>query len=213
MTPGQLARRVLGPLFPAVGRVYRAAFVDLDAVVDCLPPLGDAPEILDVGGGDGEPLNHLFRRHPRARVTMLDLSDNVGGAVRAEHAAQVTRLPRTTIRDYAAGSPRPFELVLVTDVVHHVPPGERRAFFEDLRALIGGRHVRLFVKDIEPGSLRALAGLLTDRYVSGDRAVSQISAAAMRELLLQAFPGATVETTDLIRRDPPNYALVVTVNP
>lgn len=212
VTPGQLARRLLGPAFPFVGRLYRAMFVDLDEVAACVPASRDDPEILDIGGGDGELLNRLLRRFPRAHVTMLDLSDEVGGALPPELAARVTRRPGTSIRQYRGDAARAFDLVLVSDVVHHIPDDQRRAFFEDLRDLIAGRRVTLFVKDIEPGSWRATAANLTDRYISGDRRAELVAEASLRRLLAEVFPGSRIAATDLIRRDPPNYALVVTVN-
>ena len=54
----------------------------------------------------------------------------------------------------------------------------------------------------------ATVGYLADRYVSGDKGVSLIGEAAVRALLTETFPGASLRSTNLIERDPPNYAVV-----
>ena len=64
MALGSVVRRVLGPrLAHSVGCWYRSLFVDLDIVADCIAaaiPAG--AHVLDVGGGDGVPLNFLLDR-------------------------------------------------------------------------------------------------------------------------------------------------------
>ena len=52
-----------------------------------------------------------------------------------------------------SASRRDFSVVLVADVLHHIPPESRAAFFADLRALVrdAGGQPRIIVKDVEPG--------------------------------------------------------------
>jgi hypothetical protein len=212
MTVGQLARKLLGARgFSRVGGWYRALFVDVEKVVDSFPALPDDVEVLDVGGGDGAVLDVLLARYPRARATMIDLAPRIGGALRPAHAARVTLLPGTAVSAYRAAMPRAPGLILVSDVLHHVAPDARLRLFLDLRDLLGGRPATLVVKDLEPGHLRARLGYLADRYISGDRSVTPAPPEEVRALLAQAFPGAAVRATNLIDRDPPNYALVCEV--
>jgi hypothetical protein len=74
MAPGALIRGVLGArLARRAGRWYRMIFVDLAkeaAALAAVIPL-DA-RLLDIGGGDGEHLNHLLALRPDLRVTTLD---------------------------------------------------------------------------------------------------------------------------------------------
>ena len=90
---------------------------------------------------------------------------------------------------------------------------ERSAFCEELRTLVGGRsgRVRIIIKDVEPGYVRSLLGLLADRYISGDKKTSLVGRAALIRLVKSAFADAVdVTETDLFRVDRPNYALVFT---
>jgi len=209
MNLGRLARAVLGERwFPVIGARYRAFFVDLEKVIDSLPPLPDQANILDVGGGDGAVLNVILRRYPNARATLIDLATNLGGSLDPERANRVTLLPGMTLREYQAMSrPRP-DLIVVSDVLHHIPPAARPGFFADLRAVIAGARTVLFVKDVEPGSWRAMAGYLADRYISRDPNVELIGERQVRDLLSDVFPAAVVRPTDLLTRDRPNYSVI-----
>ncbi|HTI67146.1 MAG TPA: hypothetical protein VL460_06325 [Caulobacteraceae bacterium] len=65
MTPGQLARKALGPAFQPVGEAYRRVFVDMDKVTDWM--IGHIPagaHVLDVGGGDGYVVGQLLAKRP-----------------------------------------------------------------------------------------------------------------------------------------------------
>jgi 2-polyprenyl-6-hydroxyphenyl methylase/3-demethylubiquinone-9 3-methyltransferase len=208
MTLGALARRLLGPLFPAVGRAYRGFFVDVEAVAETLPPLAPGTHVLDVGGGDGIVLDAWLRRHPGARATLLDLAPAIGGALSPEVRARVELVSATGLAEYRAARRPVGDVVVISDVVHHVPPAERAAFFDQLRALIVPRAALLVVKDIEPGGIVAALSWLSDRFVSGDRHVRLAPRAEVIALVRAAFGPVAMEETELLRLDPPNYCLV-----
>lgn len=211
VTPGALARKVLGKRgFHAVAVYYRRIFVDLDKVAEAVSehvPAG--AHVLDIGGGDGAPLNYLLARRPDLRVTMIDLAATIGGAIEPAFASRVEIFPRTSIRDYAAKGAAPPQAVLISDVLHHVPPADRAQFFADLHDVATrAGSPRIIVKDVEPVGVRAWLSYAADRYVSGDHDVSLISRAGLRALVERQF-GPTVTTeTMLYQRDAPNYALV-----
>jgi hypothetical protein len=208
MTPGGLARSLLGPRrFARVARFYRAIFVDLDAVAACLPDLPRGSQVLDVGGGDGELLNRWLARRPDLRVAMIDPASSVGSALRPELGERVALHPGTSLAAYRRLGPEPPEAVLLCDVLHHVPVTERDAFFAELRALVDGRPVRVIVKEVAPGSLRSWLGWLSDRYVSGDRHVHLLGRAELRALVACHFPDLVARETPLFERDPPNYCI------
>lgn len=208
MTIGSFARALLGKSFPRVGRLYRSLFVDLTKLVAALPVIPSQARILDVGGGDGEVVNELLARYPEAQVTMLDVSRTVGGALRPEFRDRVRVLPGMSVHAYAESNPERPDLVVITDVIHHIAPSERKGFFAELRDLIGTSAVTIFIKDVEPGHLRARLSYLSDRFITGDRNVALISQMELRRLVLDAFPGYEVEETPLMQTDRPNYALV-----
>jgi hypothetical protein len=99
---GAAIRRLLGArLARHAGRWYRAIFVDLakeaSALASVIPH--DA-HLLDIGGGDGEPLNHLLTLRPDLRVTTLDPGPVVGQWIDASFDGRVTRLPGTSLAQY-----------------------------------------------------------------------------------------------------------------
>jgi 16S rRNA G527 N7-methylase RsmG len=80
MALGQAIRRLLGPrLARFAGRCYRAIFVDLAKEAAALSTaIPRDAQVLDVGGGDGEPLNHLLALRPDLRVTTIDPGAVIG---------------------------------------------------------------------------------------------------------------------------------------
>lgn len=212
MSLGSLARAVLGDaLFPVVGRRYRALFVDLQKVVDCLPRFPPGSHLLDIGGGDGEMINLILTRNPGVEITMLDLSPRLGSFLKPELRDRVVLLPGTSLKDYATIPHAHADFVLISDVFHHVPPQGRAAFLEDLRAVLAGRTTVLIVKDLEPGHVRSVLSELADRYVSGDRNVELIGQEHMAALVRKTFGAVALRDTDLFRLDKPNYAQVFTI--
>jgi cyclopropane fatty-acyl-phospholipid synthase-like methyltransferase len=202
-------RRILGPrLARCAGRLYRAIFVDLDkeaaALADSIP---QHAHLLDVGGGDGEPLNHLLALRPDLHITTLDLKPTVGQWIDARFETQVTRLARTSLASYLAdGRPDP-DAILIADVLHHIPEAMRAGFLSSVRVLLERvPHLRIIVKDVEPGSWRAQLGFWCDRYITGDSHICPISRENVARLFEQTLGPLRHEDTDLFDKDRPNYA-------
>lgn len=210
MALGATVRRLLGPHFARkVGRAYRAIFVDLNkearALATVIPPRA---HVLDVGGGDGEPLNHLLALRPDLRITTIDPGPVVGQWVAPQYDSQVTRIPRTRIEDYlASGQPNP-DVLLIADVVHHIPRDARDRFFSSVGDFLERvPTLRIVIKDVEPGSPRALLGYWSDLWITGDRTVSPIARAQLVDLLEGALGPLRHEETSLFAQDNPNYVI------
>lgn len=164
--------------------------------------------LLDIGGGDGEPLNHLLAVRADIRVVTLDPGPVVGQWIEPRFAARVERLPGTTLEAYLAQQRPSPDAVLLADVMHHIPAAARPAFLRQLRVLLDrAPALRLIVKDVEPGHWRASLGYCSDRYVTGDRGVSLVSRQHLVGLLAETLGPLRREETDLFRLDPPNYAI------
>jgi cyclopropane fatty-acyl-phospholipid synthase-like methyltransferase len=211
MTPGQLARKVLGPLFPVAGRAYRSFGVDLAKVARTMPRLPENAHLLDIGGGDGDLLNYILELNPTARVTMIDLATGIGAWVRPELRERVQVFPETSIAGYAKlGRPAP-DAILLSDVVHHVPVGARDEFFRDLAGLFRGTAPLLIIKEVAPGTFRARILYWMDRYISGDKNVRFLTPYELEQLVRASLAVRQVERTDLMQQNPPNYALVFSI--
>lgn len=210
MALGPTVRRILGArLARRAGRWYRAIFVDLAMEAAALATvIPHGAHLLDIGGGDGEPLNHLLALRPDLQITTLDPGPVVGQWIEERFEGRVIRLARTSLADYlAAGRPDP-DAILIADVLHHIPNAERTGFLVSVRVLLDRvPRMRIIVKDVEPGSWRALLGYWSDRHITGDLGVSPISREYLARLFDEAFGPLRCENTNLFEADRPNYAI------
>jgi hypothetical protein len=178
MNLGPLVRKLLGArLARVVGRPYRAIFVDLGKLAAVFA--GAIPanaRVLDIGGGDGEPLNYLLALRSDLHITTLDPRPEVGQWINARYSGQVIRLSNTDLAKYLAEKRADPDMLLIADVMHHIAPSVRPEFLRSV-AMLWNRipNLRIIVKDVEPGHWRAHLGYWSDRYISGDREVTPIS--------------------------------------
>ncbi len=211
MALGPLIRRFLGPrLARRAGEYYRAIYVDLAKVAEALAAvIARDAHLLDVGGGDGQPLNHLLAMRPDLTITTLDPAPMVGQWIEARYESQVKRLPRKSLAEFVKCLHAYPDAILVADVMHHIPKFARHEFLDSIGVLLDRvPNLRIIVKDVEPGHWRALLGSWSDRYVTGDRNVSLISRADVTRLFEEVLGPLHREDTDLFKKDGPNYAIV-----
>ncbi len=211
MALGPITRRFLGPrLARLVGEYYRAIFVDLALVAKELAgviPRG--AHLLDVGGGDGLPLNHLLSLRPDISITTLDPAPIVGQWINPCYEAQVSRLTCTSLAEFVASSRAHPDILLIADVMHHIPESGRHDFLDSVRVLLDRvPGLRIIVKDVEPGYWRARLGFWCDRYITGDWNVSLISRDDVTRLFEEVVGPLHREDTGLFKQDGPNYAIV-----
>ncbi len=210
MSLGKIARSVLGPkLFAIVARYYRLIFVDLEKVAAVIAEvLPQNAHLVDIGGGDGETINHLARLRKDVRITMIDISENVGNSIHPDLKQQVNFLPKTSVREFNERYDEAFDAILISDVIHHIPEDVRINFFNDIFSLCAMNHkpVIIIVKDIETKGFISFLGYLSDRYVSNDKLVKFVSQKELIVLLAHVFPKSEFHDTRLSTINYPNYA-------
>ncbi len=100
--------------------------------------------VLDYGCGAGMNLGHLRAVFPQARLSGCDVSAESLRVAASRH-------PDVSFHDLSAGDVPPgvYDLVFVSNVLHHVPPAERTAFMERIERLMapGGE---LFIFEHNP---------------------------------------------------------------
>ncbi len=211
MSIGQMCRKILGPkYFKHVGKIYRRFFVDLEAVASALPAIPAGGHLLDVGGGDGELINHIVTRFPNIKITMIDIAPKIGNFIDPNFKSKVTILPGVSMADYKIkylSENGPIDYILISDVLHHVMPADRAVFFCDLAALVNA-NTKIIIKDIEPGYLKSHLSYWADKYISGDKTVSLIGRDVVVTSLRKIFPQINYYETDLLQKNKPNYCLV-----
>lgn len=217
MSIGLMVRKVLGKNFFVVLKYYRRIFVDLEKVAAQLAAIipSDA-HVLDVGGGDGAVLNHLLLLREDIRITLIDISENIGSAIQDDLLPRITLLPGVSMEDYTASckndETRPACLIM-SDVMHHIESRERMRFLHDIRSYILGvkdREPLLIIKDIEPGYVVSVLSYLSDRCITGDKNVSLIAKKELRELANTVFENKIdIKETALLAENKPNYMLII----
>ncbi|MBB6599991.1 class I SAM-dependent methyltransferase [Luteimonas sp. MC1825] len=206
MKIGPAVRRLMpAGLERKAAAAYRRVFVDLHKVAALVAgALPADAHLLDIGGGDGELLNHLLAARPDVRVTMVDIAGSVGKFVEPVHFDRVRRLPGTSIEAHLGQLDAPYDAALVSDVMHHLPVAYRAQFLRSIRDALRPSGA-LFVKDIEPGHPVAWLSLVCDKYVSGDRGVTLVSLAELLALAEAELAPQAAGEIGLHRVDRPNY--------
>ena len=179
-------RKALGPFENTAIRAYRGWFVDLTELATGISRLGDFRQVLEIGAGDGVLCLRLSEAMPEAEIVGIDIADEPGAMFTGDTGR--VSFEQTPAEELVERGQH-FDLVVISDVLHHVPSGDRAGLLQTARQLLapGGT---LVVKDWErtPGPAQVTA-FVSDRYISGDRGVAFMTLPEMRDLLTEAVPG------------------------
>jgi 2-polyprenyl-6-hydroxyphenyl methylase/3-demethylubiquinone-9 3-methyltransferase len=189
-----------------IAALYRGVFISLDAyaarIGDWVPT---ARRILEVGCGEGAVTERLAKLYPDAEILGIDIMPAVGRLFRG--STERVRFRETTVQSIALESPGAFDLVILSDVVHHVPPPLRDEILAAVRACVAPGGVLLF-KDWERTAtpIHWLCHA-TDRWLTGDR-VSYLRKAEAKAMLTRAFGRPPVEAEAWVRPWRNNFAML-----
>ncbi|HEY3139800.1 MAG TPA: class I SAM-dependent methyltransferase [Acidimicrobiales bacterium] len=204
---GTALRHRLGTLEIHAAELYRSAFINLEDLATTLASLGDAERILEIGCGDGSLGQRLVEAFPKASYLGIDIAESAGRLYRGD-PSRATFRPLST-GQLLAEDPELFDLVVIVDVLHHVPGPARTDLLRDAANLTAPTGT-LVVKDWERGNnVSHMLAYAADRYVSGDRTVAFPEREELRQLIADALPGfaITCETRVPPRRNNVLYAL------
>jgi 2-polyprenyl-3-methyl-5-hydroxy-6-metoxy-1,4-benzoquinol methylase len=187
MGMGSAVRQRLGGLEAPAIDLYRSVFISLEDFAASAASLGPAARILEIGAGDGVCGQRLTEAFPEAEYLGIDIAPVSGGMFRGDASRAVFRSVSTT--DLIKEGPRPFDLVVIVDVIHHVPAAARQQLLEDAAELTADNGT-ILVKDWERDAGRLAHGLVytADRYVSGDRTVDFASRRELRAIIDAGLP-------------------------
>lgn len=161
-------RRAFGRHERLVSEAYRRLFVDLDAFVASIRGRVGAPnEILEIGCGDGLLSERLALAFPGSAVTGIDICAQPGRLCQGDGGR--VRFLQVTAEDLAARERTGYQLVIVGDVLHHVPYCDWSRFLSSVSALIAAGGTLVLKDWVRERTLAYWMGYLSDRFITGDR--------------------------------------------
>lgn len=185
MPIGPAVRRAFGPFEHQITEIYRSIYVNLDdyvaAVQDWVP---DASAILEVGCGEGAVTERLAAAYPNARIRAIDITPRAGRLYRGA-AGRVT-FEQKTVQEVAAESPGAFDLVMIADVIHHVPTALRTEIINAARDALAPGGSLIFKEWERTRTPIHWMCVASDRWLTGDK-VSFMSRDEGRALLTESF--------------------------
>ena len=148
--------------------MYRSLFVHLDAFVGSIrAQVPAATEILEIGCGDGLVTERLALAFPGATLTGIDICAQPGRLYRGDPAR--VRFLRTSTEALSTAERARFQLLVIADVLHHVPYDNRVGFLSSVIPLMSAG-ARLVLKDwVREWTPAYALGYFSDRFITGDR--------------------------------------------
>jgi 2-polyprenyl-6-hydroxyphenyl methylase/3-demethylubiquinone-9 3-methyltransferase len=207
MAIGSFVRRMFGPHERLVSELWRSAFIDLDMFIaqvrDWTP---SAHNILEIGCGEGAGTQRLAAAYPDATILAIDIADNLGRLY--DGRAEGVTFRQITVQQLARTEAAQFDLIIMCDVLHHIPPELRAEIVAATRLLLapGGSFV---LKDWERTATPIhWLSHAADRWLTGDR-VRYPTRVEAETLLASGFGDRSVCQRAAIRPWRNNFALLL----
>jgi 2-polyprenyl-3-methyl-5-hydroxy-6-metoxy-1,4-benzoquinol methylase len=206
MGVGATVRRMFGRHERLIADMWRAGFVDLDDLFRRIREWVPNPKaILEIGCGEGAGTERLAITYPDASILALDIAPNLG-RLYAGATARVVFL-QAPVTELAKTHPGKFDLILMCDVLHHIPTELRSDIIAAARLLLapGGSFV---CKDWarRPTLIHWIA-YAADRWLTGDR-IRYSTVSETETLFVQSF-GTAVRKRATIKPWRNNFALLM----
>jgi trans-aconitate methyltransferase len=185
MSIGASIRRMFGPFERWVSEAYRSIYLDIDEFVGQVRRWSPHPlRILEVGCGEGAVTERLHSAFPGTHITAIDVTSHIGRLYRGPRSGVC--FTRCEVQDLTASNVEPFDLVVLCDVLHHVPIGFRQELLDAIRATLAPQGSFIF-KDWQ-WSNTPIHWLCyaSDRWLTGDR-IGYMTRDEMRQHLALSF--------------------------
>lgn len=166
----------------------------------------DARSILEVGCGEGAVTERLRDRFPEAQITAIDVTPRLGRLFRGER--ERVRFIQAPVEEIASSHPGGFDLVILSDVLHHVPTPLRDSLLRAIDQTLAPGGIFAFKDWVRDNSPIHWACEASDRVLTGDN-VSYLTAADMRTLLGEHFGAEALRQERRVRPWSNNLAILV----
>jgi 2-polyprenyl-3-methyl-5-hydroxy-6-metoxy-1,4-benzoquinol methylase len=204
---GRIVRKAFGRHERLVAEMYRHAFVHLDAFVGSVrAQVAAATEILEIGCGDGLVTERLALAFPDAALTGIDICPQPGRLYRGDRSR--VRFLRGSAEELSAAEGSRFQLVIIADVLHHVPYPSWTRFLSSVGPLMADGAILVLKDWVREWTPAYLIGYLSDRLITGDR-IRYPREQELRALARGAFGSDAIRCEFRVRPWHSNLALVI----
>lgn len=208
---GATIRKAFGPYEHQIADAWRSIFVDMDDWTRKLrEKKPNALRILEVGCGEGAGTEKLVEFFPKAHIDAIDIADNIGRLYRGERS-RVT-FSREFVEQRAAKEPGSYDLIVLCDVIHHVPEDAQESLLSSIRSLLAPEGV-FAMKDWDRNYTPIYwAAYLSDRYLTGDK-IRYKTPETARKQLDRIFGADRVRSGPFVRPWRTNYSFFAQASP
>jgi 2-polyprenyl-6-hydroxyphenyl methylase/3-demethylubiquinone-9 3-methyltransferase len=161
---------MFGPYERQISEVYRSIYIDIDAFVELmLQWKPNANRILEVGCGEGAVTERLNASYPAAKITAIDITPRIGRLYRGSQ--DDVQFIQCDVQEIAGKESGRYDLVVLSDVLHHVPLVLRPGLLVAIRTALAPNGTFVF-KDWQRNHapIHWLC-YASDRWLTGDRII------------------------------------------
>lgn len=211
MRIGPSVRRLFGRHERLISELYRGIFVDLGNLVALIRQHSGSPAtILEIGCGDGMVTERIVHTFPDAAVTGIDICAQPGRLYRGDRSH--VRFLRLTAQDLITAEDARYELVIIADVLHHVPHPDWADFVSAAGHLTADRGTLVLKDWVRQRTPAYLLGYLSDRYITGDR-IRYPNEDELRAVTRESFGTQCIQSEFRVKPWDCNLALVIAPSP
>ncbi len=206
-SPGATIRNALGRYERPVSDAYRSVFINLEDLAAHIRGWVQPTRILEIGCGEGALAELLTRDFPAAEFLGIDIIRHLGRMYDGRREGVSFRQVEAQV--LATEAPGRFDLIVLNDVLHHVPDSEREEILIAARTLLTPDGVLIFKDWVRRSTLINAACYVADAYIGGDRSVRYMDRAEQVGMLTRVFGPSAIRETASIRPWAQNLAFVI----
>lgn len=167
MALGARVRKMFGPLEPTITDLYRSFFISIPDLASRLQQLCTPARVLEVGCGEGALVTEMARLWPSARIDAIDVTPRLGRLYCGDPSR--VNFQQVTVQDYAKANPAAVDLVVICDVLHHIPWGQHPEILVAAARTLRPGGIFVIKEWLNDGYPPFWLGYFGDRYISGTR--------------------------------------------
>jgi 2-polyprenyl-3-methyl-5-hydroxy-6-metoxy-1,4-benzoquinol methylase len=187
---GPVIRKMFGPYERGITDAYRSIYIDVDAFVEQIRRWKpQTTRILEVGCGEGAVTERLRAAYPDADITAIDITPRLGRLYRG--SLDRVRFIQCPVQEIALAEAKCFDLVVLSDVLHHVPVEFRQGILDAIGTALAPGATLVF-KDWERNHTPIhWLSYASDRWLTGDR-IAYMTQEEMHAILARSFGEAAL---------------------